>query len=527
MTNSKVLALKYRPKNFDELIGQESVSKTLKFSLQNDRLANAYLFSGLRGSGKTSSARIFSKTILCEKAPTSTPCEECESCKMANSGSHIDIIEMDAASNRGINDIREVIDQTQYQPSVGRFKIFIIDEVHMLTKEAFNALLKTLEEPPSHIKFILATTDPLKLPPTILSRTQHFNFKRIDQILVIEHLKKICQIEGVEFDELSLETITRSGDGSLRDTLTILQQAIVYCGDTLNITSVTEMLGLVDPKILDEVIDLVISKDRERIIKMVIQLQSYEVETVIDEMVALLKRSLFEKDKRLTLSIIEKMFISLNEAKSLLFTGADGGFVLLMTFLKMLEEERAKEIVYVQSETQKISKVENHEINIQSKSQEIVENRTNSYHEFFQIEIVQSILNANPKGKITDEILKNCIDNHVHFLSFDGENIDIKYCFENDKNDICKKVLRARYATIRTEVVRLFNLKSGNKTFFKYSECEIENAENFEETQNRNTQIEKEFENSEKKEKRQITLDLIKSDIMEILEIDEESFKND
>lgn len=174
----QVLALKYRPKHFSELVGQESVAKTLSLALDNQRLANAYLFSGLRGSGKTSSSRIFARALMCEKGPKAVPCDTCTQCQSTLNNHHIDIIEMDGASNRGIDDVRNLIEQTRYKPSFGRYKIFIIDEVHMFTTEAFNALLKTLEEPPNHVKFLLATTDALKLPATILSRTQHFRFKK-------------------------------------------------------------------------------------------------------------------------------------------------------------------------------------------------------------------------------------------------------------------------------------------------------------------------------------------------------------
>jgi len=163
---SLALARKYRPTSFEYLVGQDAIAKTLSLALDNNKLSHAYLFSGIRGSGKTSTARIFAKALLCSRGPTSRPCGECENCIMANDGRHIDIIEMDAASNRGIEDIKELIEHTKYKPSIGRFKIFIIDEVHMLTTQAFNALLKTLEEPPEFVKFILATTDPLKLPAT-------------------------------------------------------------------------------------------------------------------------------------------------------------------------------------------------------------------------------------------------------------------------------------------------------------------------------------------------------------------------
>lgn len=221
------LALKYRPKNFEDLVGQEAISQTLSQALDKNRIVHAYLFSGLRGSGKTSSARIFARALECEKGPTSTPCGECGNCKAALEGRNIDIIEMDGASNRGIDNIRDLIEQTKYAPAMGRFKIFIIDEVHMLSREAFNALLKTLEEPPEYVKFILATTDPLKVPVTILSRTQHFRFKKIPQKSIIAHLKKILDKEEVKYEDSALDVLTRAGGGSLRDTLTLTIKRLI------------------------------------------------------------------------------------------------------------------------------------------------------------------------------------------------------------------------------------------------------------------------------------------------------------
>ncbi|MEA3433523.1 MAG: DNA polymerase III subunit gamma/tau, partial [Campylobacterota bacterium] len=219
---SLALARKYRPATFDDLIGQEAVSQTLSLALDGNRLSHAYLFSGLRGSGKTSTARIFAKALLCEKGAASHPCGTCTHCVMAAESRHMDIIEMDAASNRGIDDIKDLIEHTKYKPSSARYKIFIIDEVHMLTNQAFNALLKTLEEPPDFVKFILATTDPLKLPATILSRTQHFRFKKIPQNLVLKHLEHILHLENIEYEVEALDIIARSGAGSLRDSLTLM-----------------------------------------------------------------------------------------------------------------------------------------------------------------------------------------------------------------------------------------------------------------------------------------------------------------
>ncbi len=271
---SQVLALKYRPNSFDKLIGQDAVTQTLTLALNKSRLSHAYLFSGLRGSGKTSTARIFSKALVCEQGPTSNPCEVCEHCKMANESRHIDIIEMDAASSRKIDDIRDLIEHTKYRPNSARYKIFIIDEVHMLTKEAFNALLKTLEEPPEFVKFILATTDPLKLPATILSRTQHFRFKTIANIDIVHHLSHILNLENIEYKTDALEMISRAGNGSLRDTLTLLDQAIIFANGEITSEKIASMLGLLDPKQLDMIFDTILQGDRQKLIEIVKDLEN-------------------------------------------------------------------------------------------------------------------------------------------------------------------------------------------------------------------------------------------------------------
>ncbi len=338
------LALKYRPKRFEDLIGQDAISQTLRLALKTKNLSHAYLFSGLRGSGKTSTARILSKCLICDEGPTPTPCERCDNCKAANEGRHIDIIEMDAASNRKIDDIRELIEQTKYKPSSARYKIFIIDEVHMLTKEAFNALLKTLEEPPEYVKFILATTDPLKLPPTILSRTQHFRFKKISQHDIVHHLEFILNKERVPFEPQALQILARSGGGSLRDTLTLLDQAIVFSKGYVDIQSVTKMLGLVDPQRIEELFELILSKDKESLIQIVQELQEYEARMILDEMIAYLKEQLFLKNPKFSTLLYERFFKILSDAKSLLFFSGDDEFVLTITLLKLLEATKVKEI---------------------------------------------------------------------------------------------------------------------------------------------------------------------------------------
>ena len=342
--NSEVLALKYRPKRFEDLIGQETIAQTLSLALDSSRLSHAYLFSGLRGSGKTSTARIFAKALMCEHGPSSKPCDNCSHCDMANEGRHIDIIEMDAASSRKIDDIRDLIEHTKYKPATARFKIFIIDEVHMLTKEAFNALLKTLEEPPQFVKFILATTDPLKLPATILSRTQHFRFKKISTINVINHLSHIMHLENVEYQNEALEILARSGSGSLRDTLTLLDQAIIFSKHFVDVQTVTEMLGLVDPEFIDKIFKSIFAKNQQEIILHVKSLEDYEAEMVIDELIAYLKEKLYNSDSLFPALLIERFFRILSDAKSMFSINADSSFVLSLVFFKMVEALRIKEV---------------------------------------------------------------------------------------------------------------------------------------------------------------------------------------
>ena len=333
----QALALKYRPKNFDELIGQEAVSKSLIHALDEGRISHAYLFSGLRGSGKTSSARIFSKALVCEKGPTSRPCEVCPQCMMANESRHMDIIEMDAASHRKIDDIRELIEQTKYAPAMARYKIFIIDEVHMLTKEAFNALLKTLEEPPSYVKFILATTDPLKLPTTVLSRTQHFRFKQISKYSIVKHLEFILSKEGVSYEKEALEILARSGGGSLRDTLTLLDQAIIYGANNVTANGVASMLGLLDPDKIEDIITHILNHDKNAIRVLTTELESYDPEMIIDEILANLKQKFVENDSRISLLVYERFFRILAKAKGMLNLSSDNGFVLMLMLFMMIE----------------------------------------------------------------------------------------------------------------------------------------------------------------------------------------------
>ena len=340
----QALALKYRPKSFEQLIGQDAVAKSLAHALDSGRLSHAYLFSGLRGSGKTSTARIFAKALLCDKGPTGKPCEICDNCVMANEGRHIDIIEMDAASHRKIDDIRELIEQTKYHPASARFKIFIIDEVHMLTKEASNALLKTLEEPPSYVKFILATTDPLKLPVTVLSRTQHFRFKPIAKSAVVAHLAQILKTENIAYEEGALEILARSGSGSLRDTLTLLDQAIIFSREGITQRAIADMLGLLDPAKIGEILDIVLRQDRAGAIEIIKEVENYNAETIIDEMIANLKDKFLRRDAKFSLLMYERFFRILAGAKSMLAISPDNTYAICMMIFMMMEAVNLREI---------------------------------------------------------------------------------------------------------------------------------------------------------------------------------------
>ncbi|HEY9111708.1 MAG TPA: DNA polymerase III subunit gamma/tau [Rhodanobacteraceae bacterium] len=241
----QVLARKWRPKQFDELVGQEHVVRALTHALDSGRVHHAYLFTGTRGVGKTTIARIFAKSLNCEKGMSAHPCGECAICKAVDAGRFVDLIEIDAASNTGVDDVREVIENAQYAPAQGRYKVYLVDEVHMLSRSAFNALLKTLEEPPGHVKFLLATTDPQKLPVTVLSRCLKFGLKRLLPEQIIGQMRMILGREGVAFDDGAIEALARGADGSLRDGLSLLDQAIAHGGGSLRGDDVRAMLGTI------------------------------------------------------------------------------------------------------------------------------------------------------------------------------------------------------------------------------------------------------------------------------------------
>jgi DNA polymerase-3 subunit gamma/tau len=271
----QVLARKYRPANFQELEGQEHVLRALVNALDNDRLHHAYLFTGTRGVGKTTIARILAKCLNCEEGVSSKPCGQCSTCLEIAEGRSVDLIEYDAASRTKVEDTREILDNVQYMPTRNRFKIYLIDEVHMLSNHSFNALLKTLEEPPGHVKFLLATTDPKKLPVTVLSRCLQFNLKNLTAEGIVGYLKQVLTTEEVRFEEAALWHLGRAADGSMRDALSLTDQAISYGNNSVNETDVKSMLGSIDHRSVYELLNAVTKKDAAAVLETVVKVSEF------------------------------------------------------------------------------------------------------------------------------------------------------------------------------------------------------------------------------------------------------------
>ncbi len=476
---NQVLALKYRPRKFQDLVGQDTISATLSLALDSDRLSHAYLFSGLRGSGKTSTARIMAKALVCEQGPTSNPCEVCANCKSANEYKHLDIIEMDAASNRGIDDIKDLIEHTKYKPSSARYKVFIIDEVHMLTPQAFNALLKTLEEPPEFVKFILATTDPLKLPATILSRTQHFRFKRIPNKDVIHHLIHILNLENITFEDEALEILARSGQGSLRDTLTLLDQAIIFSKGAITTSAVTDMMGMIDPAFMQNLFDTILDKkDTKEFLE---ELESYDAGQVIDEMTIFLKYKMLANDPKFDTFLYDRFFRILGDAKQLLSLNSDAGFVLILTMSKMMEATKLKTIDEIIEEVQNIEAqqpiIQNTQINKTIEPQQKQE-QLDSKIKPEETQQTQQQIKTEDVVNSSQDLYQKVIDK-VFERSHDlGECFEKSFAFGKFENNIltidskaggdCKQKLYKNFALLRNFMENIY----GNNIDIEFNKIE-------------------------------------------------------
>ncbi len=287
-----VLARKWRPKDFSDTVGQEHVLQALINALESGRLHHAYLFAGTRGVGKTTIARILAKALNCETGITASPCGKCSACREIDEGRFIDLIEVDAASKTKVDDTRDLLDNVQYAPARGRFKVYLIDEVHMLSKSSFNALLKTLEEPPPHVKFLLATTEPHKLPVTVLSRCLQFNLTRLTPRLIQDRLAHICKAEEIDADVAALAMLARAADGSLRDALSLLDQAIAYCGGKVEEDPVSKMLGTIDRDHVSKLINLLASDDATGVINAIAEIdeQFPDYSRLLEDLARVLQR---------------------------------------------------------------------------------------------------------------------------------------------------------------------------------------------------------------------------------------------
>ncbi len=277
----EVIARKWRPKDFSQLVGQTHVSQTLLNALKNERLHHALLFTGPRGTGKTSSARILAKALRCPEAKNFVPCDKCNECKDISQGRSVSVMEIDGASNNGVESIRELRESVNYMPSFGKYKVYIIDEVHMLSTSAFNALLKTLEEPPDHVIFIMATTEVQKIPNTILSRCQRFDFRRIPVKLIIKQLLMICEADEIKVSEEAIWMIARQGDGSLRDSQSLLDQVITFSGKDISLEKVVDVLGLTDRVLLTEILEALVHRDQRKILNILSKMSVSGVDSKI------------------------------------------------------------------------------------------------------------------------------------------------------------------------------------------------------------------------------------------------------
>ncbi len=352
----QVIARKWRPQQFSEVVGQDHIVRTLTNAIEGERIAHAYLFVGPRGTGKTTTARIFAKALNCEKGPTATPCGVCDNCKAINTGSSMDVMEIDGASNNSVDQIRDLRDDVRYAPTHGKFKIYIIDEVHMLSNQAFNALLKTLEEPPAHVKFVFATTEAQKVLPTIVSRCQRFELKPISEKLIAERLALICREEKIQADNEALESIARLAQGGMRDGQSILDQMIAFCGENISESDVLDVYGLVSRKRIEELAQAVAAGESAKILSFIDEMAAdgRDLFRILGDLQVVVREALLDSIHQkgetmqlgtpLSTEALVRLLEALREGEEGVKTGLSEKVNLEVVLLKALEASRARAI---------------------------------------------------------------------------------------------------------------------------------------------------------------------------------------
>ena len=337
----QVSARKWRPQRFEDIIGQGHVTRTLQNAIKNDRIAHAYIFSGSRGVGKTTAARILAKALNCINGPTPEPCNNCDPCREITSGLSTDVLEIDGASNTGVDDVRELRENVKYAPMHGKYKVYIIDEVHMLSNSAFNALLKTLEEPPAHVIFVFATTEVHEIPATVLSRCQHFNFKRLTLIEIVDRLRFIAEKDGIDINDNGLSIIAKAADGSMRDSLSILDQVISFCGKKVDEKEIADVLGVINKDIMLSFIDRLKNKDSAGIIKIIREVQDcgYDVRQFCNNLIEHIRNIMIVKVSISPEELIELSRDAVDEIKRLAEGLSMEDVQLLFSIFSKLHEE--------------------------------------------------------------------------------------------------------------------------------------------------------------------------------------------